>query len=580
MGARASGGDVISKEKFMSQVRKAFIVALVVVAVSALLLPLTAAAANWSSAFALGTGGLHPSVAIDSQGNQHYVWWDYNAKVIKYVRCTGLAGNGCSGAATISGGNSYYPSIAIDPQDRPNVVYESKVSDGAAYAIFWTRKQGSSWTSPDRISSEPYGEFPDISIGPGGKIHVVYQSKPSPTTGIVYYTSSDGSGFAPATELDQATSDLQISVGAEMADAHIDAAEGQQLSNGFVPRVAADEEDQAHAVWNVPSPYGIRYRYQNASGWSSTISVAGGQKDQTADVTVAPGDNVGILWGKFGTFNAAFAEYKNGQKDHSVSDIDGGLAQSLWPKIAADCEGNFHLVFQGRPGTTGGWNVYYRKYNPSNNNLAARQTIASISASEQTPVIAATDVAAIIYINTTNIIADAVTSDLGLNCTGEPPPPTNTPTPTNTPDPNFTPPAEQWIPNDSSDIIYRKTWRKINDGNATDGNYHRCEKDGVCESRSAAKIVVPEGYDKVEWFSANAKTYGIAKIWINDVLLRRFDMCKGNTGNAPKFITKTFDIPARTDGLPRTFEIGVPGKHTDCSPYNSNFVIVDGFKLK
>ena len=53
----------------------------------ALVLPLTAAAANWSSPIALGTGNKFPSVAVDSQGNVHYAWWNHAAKTVEYRRC-------------------------------------------------------------------------------------------------------------------------------------------------------------------------------------------------------------------------------------------------------------------------------------------------------------------------------------------------------------------------------------------------------------------------------------------------------------------------------------------------------------
>jgi hypothetical protein len=247
------------------QVRKALVLALVVLATSAFLLPLIVSAASWSSPFALGGGGSKPAVAIDSDGNQHYVWWTSKGN-IQYSKCSGQGGNNCSSPQNLpTSGASYYPSIAIDPQGRPNAVFESKVTDGKGYAVYWTRKQGSSWTNPKRLTTEPYSELPDIAIGPGGVIHVVYQSKQS-DTGYVYYTKSNsGFEFEPATELDSAQSDAPLAEFGKLAaqGKTPEAAEGSQIANGLYPRIAADQNDDAHAVWNLPGPnYGVKYRYQ------------------------------------------------------------------------------------------------------------------------------------------------------------------------------------------------------------------------------------------------------------------------------------------------------------------------------
>lgn len=218
--------------------------------------------------------------------------------------------------------------------------------------------------------------------------------------------------------------------------------------------------------------------------------------------------------------------------------------------------------------------------------MGNRETIANIDASEQTPVVDSTNVAAIVYTNTTNGIIDASTANLGIQCAGgATPTPSNTPTVTNTPDPNVTPTVTPtvggniWIPNTSNEIAYRKKWKKLNDRKATDNNYSRCESGDACPKRAAAKILVPDGYTQVRWFTAKSKVNGLANVFINDQFVGKVDLCKGSSGNSQKFFNKTYTIPARDDGQPRSFEIGAPGKHSGCSPYNSNFVIVDGFEI-
>lgn len=364
-----------------------------------LMLPLGVAAAPNNAPFALGTGSTKPSVAMDSKGTQYYVWWNPNTKTIQYSSCTGSDGSNCTATVDLpSHGASYYPGIALDGQGRPNVVFESKVS--GSYQVFWTRLESNGWISPVQISSEPYSELPDIAIGPRGVIHVVYQSKQS-GTGFVYYAENSNGSWHKPEPLAQVTSDKPLTNFAELAEQAGAATESDSLSNGLFPRVAADGNDRAHIVWNLPSPYGIRYRFQTSTGWSKTRKVAKGQKDQTPDVAVAPNGSVGIVWGTYDDYNAAFVEYQNGKKDKRINDIDGGLAQSLWPRLTADCAGNFQIVFQGKTNPSASWNIYRTAYNPVTNQLLKRVTIAALGAQEQTPAIAGSNnTVAVVWANT------------------------------------------------------------------------------------------------------------------------------------------------------------------------------------
>lgn len=594
--------------------RKALVLALLALIVSAFLLPLTASATNWSEPFPLGKGALKPSVAIDSEGNQHYVWWNPGDARVQYSMCTGTGGNGCSSPIDLpSQGNSYYPSIAIDPDDRPNVVFETKVGGDEGYATFWTRREGG-WTSAVKISNEPYAELPDIAIGPKGHIHVTYQSKQG-TTAYVYYTeSTDGFSFSAAEELDASQSSAPLSTFAELARKGQDLAltpEGDNLSNGLYPRVAADKNDRAHVAWNAPAPnYGIRYRFQESGGWSGTVSVNDGQKDQTPDITISPTGSVGIIWGTYDDFNAAFAEFKGTNRENFVSDIDGGLAQSLWPKLSVDCVGKFHFVFQGKSSPSSNWNIYYRNYNPANNSLGDRETIASIGNQEQTPVIATTDIAAIIYANTDLNIADAATADLGISCNPPTATPTKTvkpsktptattsptPTETNTLEPGVTPSATPTATNTPPfehvrdgdariQYVVKKTpvsWKQKNDSKASDGEYRICNtaNGGTgCKPASNVQLNIElQPGSRIEWETAYANNFGKARIFMDEDILAILNMCRRNkTSSTPKFGTLSWDVP--NDGKTHHFSIGVPPKVPPCSVNDDRLIVVDGFNI-
>lgn len=383
------------------------VLALTLLCLTALLAPHpTSAASPWSEPFALGSGGTKPAVAVSADGTQHFVWWNPSTLHIEYTSCSATQAGSCAASSTLPDlGPSYYPSIALDPQNRPNVVFEIKY--GTSYQVFWTRFENGAWSQPVQISHESYSELPDIAIGPSGRLHVTYQSKQG-NTGAVYYAESDGATWSTAQALERVTAAETLPVQAEIANNRLSEPENAQLASGFYPRVAADENDRAYVVWSAPSPYGIYYRFQKAKGWSKKIQVASGQKDQAPDVTVGRDGSVGIIWGTYDDFNAAFAEYHKGKRENYINDIDGGLAQSLWPRIATDCAGRFQFAFQGKPTVSSSWNIYYRTYDPVTDKTTRRNTIAALDAQEQTPAVATSGGRlAVVWTSTSSQIANA-----------------------------------------------------------------------------------------------------------------------------------------------------------------------------
>lgn len=609
--------------------------ALVLLATGAFLLPLVASATTWNPPYDLGGGGTKPSVAVDSAGGLHYVWWEPTAKVIQYTFCTGPAESDCGRVETLpnNGAASYYPNIAIDPADRPNVVWESR--DGSSYSIFWAQRENGQWSAAKKISREPYSELPDIAIGSQGIVHVVYQSKQD-NTGYVYYVESDD-GFATlrSTELEAAPSDLPIPAAADTSEA-VANPEGGQLTNGLFPRVATDASDRAHIVWNAPSPYGVYYSIQQATGdFASKLTVSTGHKDQSADVTVSPGGAVGILWGTYDNFNAAFAEYDDGRRDLRQYDVDGGIAQSLWPRVDADCSGLFHFVFQGKVTTDGNWNVYHRTYDAATNTFGKRETIASTGGQEQTPDIAVAEVGAVAFTDTSRATARGSTALLDVNCGGaptatatatltgtptatntipagatpthtftptdtptntptatdtEPAPPTSTQTPTDTatatdqptaaPSPTATdhsPGGAEHIPATDPRITYTGEWKEYHTRAASDKSYMRCGGKKKCASDWSASITFTGGR-RVQWETIYANTYGKARVLLDGELYEQVDLCKMRPRSSnPKFATRTYVLTGDANTA-HTLQIVAFGR-SDCSDYRSAFVGVDGFNV-
>lgn len=575
------------------QKKKVLALAVTILLSTVFLLPLTASAAGWSSPFAIGTGGLKPSVAIDSQGNIHYAWYDNGSNVIQYRQCTGLSANTCDSIENLPApSDSYYPSIAIDRNDRPNVVWEAK-DPNPHYSVYFSRRGNQGWSNPVKVSSETYSELPDIAIGPNGLIHIIYQSKSlDGTQGFIYYAeSSDGVNFGGPLALSQIHVAAPLPTMAEFSKGLTNAPSGQQLAEGFYPRISVNSSDEAFGVWQNPTtPYGVVMRHQTGSGWSNPVTVGSGHKDETPDISINSSDIIGIVWTAYDAAQIAFAEYDGNTQDFKQIDVDGGLANSYWPKISADCNGNFHLAYQS--GNNSDWDIYHRSYNPNNNSFGSVDTIAKSGFSEQTPAIDTTSIGAIVYTNSSDSIIDVSTKNLGITCGpgGPPNTPTETLTPTltNTPNPNATATptlpaacAQAHIPNKSSCITYRNSWIAYSNAGASDGNYERCDNGTRCHKASAAKIIVPDSFAQVQLETARSSTYGKINIWINDIKTDSIDLCNGNDGAAPTFFkTQKYTVPPRTDGtgLPRTFEVGA-GRTSPCSPYTANYGVVDGFDL-
>lgn len=88
------------------------------------------------------------------------------------------------------------PMVAVDPMDRPHVVYDDETNRRVKYAKW----NGSSW---DIVSLSPTSvENGDIAIDGTGQRHVVMATSSCSTTcGEILYTSNSGSGWSTASTL-------------------------------------------------------------------------------------------------------------------------------------------------------------------------------------------------------------------------------------------------------------------------------------------------------------------------------------------------------------------------------------------
>jgi uncharacterized repeat protein (TIGR01451 family) len=153
--------------------------------------------------------GLNPAIAIDGLGKAHVAYTHKNgasdAKVnIYYV--TNTSGSWSTPARISSDAFNQdalaNPSIAVDKNDKPHVVYAHK--NGASDSkvnIYYTNKTGASWSAPFDLSNDQNGQDsanPDLAISGAGILRVAFSNHGE----NIFYTENSGAGSSWTTLVD------------------------------------------------------------------------------------------------------------------------------------------------------------------------------------------------------------------------------------------------------------------------------------------------------------------------------------------------------------------------------------------
>ncbi|MCC7161292.1 MAG: hypothetical protein IT331_02270 [Anaerolineae bacterium] len=526
--------------------------AVALAAIITFLFTLSASATAWGNAFGIDTPGKNPKVAIDSSGGLHFVWWNPKRARIQYRFCSDPTTCGPVEKLPVLDGEAYAPALALDAQGRPNVVWEQH-RDGKS-AIMYSRRGGGSWTKPKRVSDHPKSILPDIAIGGDGVKHIVYESVEGDGRGIYHSTRGGGSNTLQLIEL-------------ERAEASDFAAAGRNV------RVATDKNGRAHMVWNTATtPSRVKYTYQTADGsFVAPILVADQNQAQAPDLAIDRKTNrVGIVWETRRNDLASFALYKNGDRLFRRDKITGGNDIMRRPRVAVDCGGRFHLVFQRQRLIQTDWNVYHRVFNPADEMFSAVERVTEADTDDAAPVISATNFIAIAYYIADNNSVQAIQGELNSVCYGDP-----TPAPTAFP----TAPSEGWehIPNHDARIIYTKGWQTYDALKASEDNFARCQKGSSCKQNSSAELVFTGG-NRIEWETAYANNYGRADVYLDGKAFEVVDLCALNRDSAkPKFGVRTYILTGNAN-TPHSIKIVAVGR-AGCTDGAKNFVPVDGFNI-
>ena len=189
---------------------------------------------TWSNATVISDDGTNwnddssynPSIAINSTGNIHVVWYDYTdgdwGTDIEIMYASSIDGITWSKGIVISDlhngiiwndGASWEPSIAIDKTDKIHVVWYDYTPGlwGADSEIMYTSKIGTEWSLPYVISDDQTywndGDSYnlDITVDTNGKAYVVWEDDTNGAWGIdreimftsfTAFTPSSGGGIS------------------------------------------------------------------------------------------------------------------------------------------------------------------------------------------------------------------------------------------------------------------------------------------------------------------------------------------------------------------------------------------------
>ncbi len=527
---------------------------LVIAFAVALLLTMSATATTWSDPAEIANPAKRPDVAIDANGEIHFVWINPDRGTIQYRHCTAV--DTCDNAEKLPNldGDATSPALALDSQNRPNVVWEQV--KGKKHTIYFSRRDAGVWTDPVAYSNQPESVLPDIAIGSDDVTQVVYESVQNNGRAIYYVTE-------PSSQLPSPPRLVEL----ELLQPEDKVASGRNV------RIAVDGDNHAHVVWNTAKrPFAIKYVYQDSNGnFVAPKIVADKNQDQTPDLSIdAETNRVGIIWETRKNDRAAFVLLENGVEVFRKNNVEGGFDTVRRPRLATDCGGNFHLVFQREKSDKSDWNIYYREFDPNTETFTDPLRLTESQKDDAMPALTTTDKGVLAFITGRGGILNAMQAEIDTVCHGQP-----TPTPTLSP----TIPSSGWehIANHDARIVYTQAWNTVDNTKASDGNFARCETNNRCQKGASAKIEFTGG-TRIEWETAYANTFGKADVLVDGKVFERVDLCSLNKKSAkPKFGVRTYILSGDANTA-HSLEIKFIG-HSNCSDVRRDYVAVDGFNI-
>jgi BNR repeat-like domain len=291
-----------------------------------------------------------PDLAVDSSGNPHVAWYEdaYGHNEIFYKKSPD---GGATWAATkrLTWGTSWsrYPDIVIDSSGNPEVVWQDEMSGNWEVYHRKSTDGGNSWTAFQRLTwNAGESENPAMALDPSNSPYLVWSDTTPGPSKIFYKKSVDGGASWSTAKRISWTS-----------------------GNSVNPDIAADSSGRLHVVWSDSAPGNNEIYYAKSTDGGATwtasqrITWTLGSSGRPV-IVVDPSGHLHVVWEDDtpGNNEIYYKKSTDGGVTWTASQrLTWNAGESRWPDIAADPDGNLHVVwFDDTPGNR---EIFYRKFN-------------------------------------------------------------------------------------------------------------------------------------------------------------------------------------------------------------------------
>jgi parallel beta-helix repeat protein len=299
----------------------------------------------------------YPSLAVDSSGNIHIAWQEWNTTSISYDVFykryeVGVGWTTTELVSTESTGDSHQPSLAVDVGGNVHIAWYDNTDyndSGTDYDVFYKRYEvGVGWTSTEVISiqSTDYSFLPSLAVDVGGNVHIAWYD----------YDDIAGSG----TDYDVFYKRYEVGVGWTSAEL----VSTESTGDSYYPSLAVDSGGNVHVAWYDGTIYDgsgidddIFYkRYEVGVGWTTTevVSMESTGYSYWPSLAVDSGGNVHIAWTDYTDYAGSGTDYDVFYKRYEVGVgwtttevVSTESTATSWnPSLAVDLAGNIHVAWE------------------------------------------------------------------------------------------------------------------------------------------------------------------------------------------------------------------------------------------
>jgi hypothetical protein len=330
-------------------------------------------------------GGIHPSMAINSQGHIHLSYYLSN---LDYGRWDGISWSFEDVDMDSTSPRGKYSSICLDAQQEPHIVYPGRISGTSSYQLMHAAKIGSTWqlTEVDVVDNGIHQISADITTA--GQIWASWAAFPyldnpyhelryshfdgnSWTTGLIdnenYSGNNNSLSIDPITQYPKVTYSVTIgSSGDKLKYAEWNGTSWtkETIDSGCFISAPHNSMD-IDSVGNVHVAYvdednNLKYASRINGAWDISTIDTGALWSTQVILKLDQGDNPHIVYRKFCEFGFGFSliyanlGQSNTWKFARIIECPNPNSSTVRFDLALDPVSNVHIIFVDNAGPSGG----------------------------------------------------------------------------------------------------------------------------------------------------------------------------------------------------------------------------------